>query len=134
MECDLYRANRRLLTAATETPTISSARPPSPSGSPIAICEVPAAPVSGTSEETAGKQADALMWSSIRVTSPLRANMRPSTVTAEPTVIEVIAITVPAKVAPSKVAKLPTCQKTLQAEAPPVNETELVPVIRLEPV
>ena len=59
-----------------------------------------------------------------RVTAPLRASSRPSTVVRVCAPIEVRAITVPAKVVsvPS-VAELPICQKTLHADASPTRAT-----------
>jgi hypothetical protein len=85
----------------------------------------------GKVDVVVGKQADALIVSSIRVTSPFCASSLPSTVTAEPTVIDVKAMTVPAKVEPpSNPAELPTCQKTSHAEAPPSSATEL-PVFKV---
>jgi hypothetical protein len=81
------------------------------------------------------EQTDALIVSSMRVTSPFRANTRPSTVTPEPSVIVVNAMTVPTKVGPFSVAELPTCQNTLHAEAPPIRLTVLlVPAVRVDPV
>jgi hypothetical protein len=81
------------------------------------------------------EQADALIVSSMRVTSPFRANTRPFTVTPEPSVIVVNAMTVPTKVGPFRVAELPTCQNTLHADAPPVRLTVLlVPAVRVDPV
>src|ERR1039458_4231069 len=65
-------------------------------------------------------QVDALMVSLMRVSSPVLANTRPSTVTPAPTVIEVDAMTVPTKVGASSVAELPICQNTLHGEAPSV--------------
>src|SRR5512141_191326 len=60
-----------------------------------------------------------VMVSSIRVTSPLRASARPSSVTPVAIVIEVRARIVPTKVEPEpRVAELVTCQKTLQAWPP----------------
>ena len=58
------------------------------------------------------------------VTAPSRASARPWIVTPAPTVIDVWARIEPrsSELAPS-VAELPTCQKTLQAWAPPVSET-----------
>jgi hypothetical protein len=69
---------------------------------------------------------EGLMVSLMRVTSPVSANSRPSTVTPEPTVIEVAAMTVPTKVGPSSVAELPICQNTLHGEAPLIYATLLV--------
>ena len=89
----------------------------------------------GVGSDAVVMQPDASMVSLMRVTSPVPANTRPSTVTPEPRVIEVDAMTVPAKVEPSSVAELPTCQKTLHGEAPSVSTTLLlVLVIRLDPV
>jgi hypothetical protein len=89
----------------------------------------------GVGSDAVLMQVDALMVSLMRVTSPVEANTRPATVTPEPRVIEVDAMTVPAKVGPSRTAVLPTCQNTLHAEAPSVSETLLlVPVVRLDPV
>ena len=80
-------------------------------------------------------QAEALMVSLMRVTSPVLAITRPSTVTPEPRVIEVEAMTVPAKVDPSSVAELPTCQNTLHAEPPLMMLTdELLAVVRVLPI
>jgi hypothetical protein len=72
---------------------------------------------------------------SSRVTAPLRANTRPSTVALVCTAIEVNAMMVPTKVVltPS-VAELPTCQKTLHIEPPLMTLTVLsVPVINVDP-
>jgi hypothetical protein len=89
----------------------------------------------GVGSDAVVMQADALMVSLMRVTSPVPANTRPSTVTPEPRVIEVDAMTVPMKVEPSSVAELPTCQNTLHGEAPSVSTTLLlVEVTRLDPV
>ncbi|HKI17553.1 MAG TPA: hypothetical protein VKA15_06720, partial [Isosphaeraceae bacterium] len=61
-------------------------------------------------------QAAAVMVSSSRLTWPLRANTRPSTVTPVVTDAEVNARILPTKVLPvPKVAELPTCQNTLHA-------------------
>ena len=80
-------------------------------------------------------QLGAVMVSSSRVTAAFWASTRPSTVTPVVTVIDVRASTLPrkAELVPS-VAELPTCQKTLQAEAPFVRRTELAEsVTRVEP-
>jgi hypothetical protein len=54
--------------------------------------------------------------SSSRVTAPLRARARPTTVVFVVTVIDWRAIIVPSKLEPvPSVAELPTCQNTLQA-------------------
>jgi hypothetical protein len=67
-----------------------------------------------------------LIVSSSRVTAPLRASARPVMVAACCTVIEVRARMVPTKTEDVlMVAELPTCQKTLQAEAPLTRTTEL---------
>ena len=51
-----------------------------------------------------------------RVTSPLRASTRPSTVVLVSTTAEVSAKMLPTNVVPvPRVAELPTCQNTLQA-------------------
>lgn len=71
-----------------------------------------------------------------RLTWPLRASARPSMVVPVATVIEVRARMLPTKVelVPS-VAELPTCQKTLQAWAPPMRLTWLPdPVMRVEAI
>jgi hypothetical protein len=70
-----------------------------------------------------------------KVTAPLRARARPSTVAPVFRVIEVNAMMFPTKVVvvPS-VADEPTCQNTLQAWAPPVRMTELFePVMSVLP-
>jgi hypothetical protein len=70
-----------------------------------------------------------------RVTAPFRANSLPSTLVPVVTVMDVKARTVPlkAEVLP-RVAELPTCQKTLQAWAPPMRFTTLPDaVIRADP-
>jgi hypothetical protein len=70
-----------------------------------------------------------------KVTAPLRASARPTTVLPVSTVIEVNAMIVPAKVDPGfKVAELPTCQNTLQACVPLVMTTlPPVSVVSAEP-
>ena len=69
------------------------------------------------------------------VTAPLRARMRPLTLAPVLRVADVRARTVPTNCVPvPSVAELPTCQKTLQGEAPFVSRTELFdPVVRVEP-
>jgi hypothetical protein len=70
-----------------------------------------------------------------RLTWPLRANTRPSTMVPVVTEIEVSAMMVPTKVelVPS-VAELPTCQKTLHGEAPLMRLTVLLDaVINVDP-
>ena len=65
-----------------------------------------------------------------RVTAPVRARSRPSTVAVEFAVIDASAMIVPAKVDPDpRVAELPTFQKTLQWLAPPINETALADAV-----
>jgi hypothetical protein len=62
----------------------------------------------------------------IRVTVPFRASTRPDTVTPLFSVIDVVAMMVPAKLEPEpRVAELVTCQKTLQGWAPLTKRTEL---------
>ena len=58
------------------------------------------------------------------VTAPVLANALPSSVEPVLNVMDCIAITVPLKteVVP-KVAELPTCQKMLEANAPPLRIT-----------
>ena len=85
----------------------------------------------GVGSDAVLMQVDALMVSLMRVTSPVLASTRPSTVTPEPMVIEVDAMTVPAKVGPSSVAELPICQNTLHGETPFSTMLPLVPVFRL---
>jgi hypothetical protein len=90
------------------TPAPSSARPPRVTRIPAPIRgEVPPAPVEGVElvvavvgvgRDAVSMQADASMVSPMRVTSPVPANTRPCTVTPEPRVIEVEAMTVPTKV------------------------------------
>lgn len=59
-----------------------------------------------------------------RVTAALRAITLPSTVVPVCRVVEVKDITVPTNVVlVFNVVELPTCQKTLQADAPPVSST-----------
>jgi hypothetical protein len=73
--------------------------------------------------------------SSSRVTAPVWASARPSTVSSVVTVIDARARIVPWKVesVPS-VAELPTCQNTLQAWASPIRTTWLnEPVVSVEP-
>jgi hypothetical protein len=61
-----------------------------------------------------------------RVTAPLRANTRPSTVVPVVTVMLVRAMIVPLKLEPvPSVAELPICQKTLQDCAPLIRLTWL---------
>jgi hypothetical protein len=79
----------------------------------------------------------ALMASSMRVTPPVLASSRPSTVSLDSTEIEAEARMLPTKSdPPSSVAELPTCQKTSQAEAP-FSSTKLVarrePTVSMEP-
>jgi hypothetical protein len=83
----------------------------------------------GVGSDAVVMQADALMVSLMRVTSPVEANTRPSTVTPEPTVIEVAAMTVPTKVGPFSVAELPICQNTSHGEAPSIYAT--LPVVEV---
>jgi hypothetical protein len=69
------------------------------------------------------------------VVAPLRANVLPSIVAPVVTVIDVKARTVPVNTefVPS-VAELPTCQKTLQGDAPPMRLTRLAEaVVSVEP-
>jgi hypothetical protein len=70
------------------------------------------------------------------VTEPFRARARPSTVVPVVTVTEVSAMIVPTNSEPvPSVAELPTCQKTLHAEAPLTSATTLsVAVVRAEPI
>jgi hypothetical protein len=69
---------------------------------------------------------DLVIVSCIRVTVPLRASSRPSMETPSATVIDVRAMTVPAKLEPDpRVAELVTCRKTLQGWAPRVNLTDV---------
>jgi hypothetical protein len=70
------------------------------------------------------------------VTDPFRASARPSTAVSVVTVTEVSAMIVPTNSEPvPSVAEAPTCQKTLQANAPFVSATLLsVAVVRLEPI
>jgi hypothetical protein len=64
------------------------------------------------------------------VTAPLRASVRPSTVTPVVTVIELNARMVPRKMElVPRVAELPTCQKTLQDWAPPMRFTWLLDAV-----
>src|SRR5688572_27567136 len=79
-------------------------------------------------------QAAALTLLASKVTAPLRASSRPSTLALVLAVIEARAMTVPAKVEPTpSVDELPTCQKTLQAWAPLMRLTRLsVAVMRVE--
>ena len=71
-----------------------------------------------------------------RVTEPLRASARPSTVVPLFAVIDVNAMIVPTNwVLVSSVAELATCQKTLQLCAPLRREIVLFgAVIRVEPI
>ncbi|OUE32302.1 hypothetical protein BFL35_00640 [Clavibacter michiganensis] len=71
-------------------------------------------------------QVEAMNASSSRVTAPLRASARPSTVAPVPTDTEVSARIVPAKPEPVPiVAELETCPNTLQAWAPSTSDTRL---------
>ena len=71
-------------------------------------------------------QVGEVIVSSSRVTAPLRASARPSTVSPVFTEIDVRARMVPAKAEfVPRVAELPTCQNTLQAWAPLVRMTLL---------
>jgi hypothetical protein len=83
-----------------------------------------------------GAQLGTVMVSSSRVTAPLRASIRPTMVTPVVTEIDVKARTLPWKEEPvPSVAELPTCQNTLQAEAPLVRTTELAEsVTSVEPI
>jgi hypothetical protein len=79
-------------------------------------------------------QSGTVMTSWSRVTAAVRASARPVILTPVVTVIEASAMMVPRKVElVPRVAELPTCQKTLQGEAPPVRRIELADaVIRVE--
>src|ERR1700716_1211650 len=80
-------------------------------------------------------QCTAVIVSLINVTAPLRASVRPATVTPSLTEIEVRARMFPTNTdeVPS-VAELPICQKTLHGCAPLMRFTELpTPVISVEP-
>jgi hypothetical protein len=78
-------------------------------------------------DEVCEEQSGTVMSSSSRVTAALRARAAPKMVSPVWTVIEVRARMLPWKVVPVPiVAELPTCQKTLQAEASPVR-TIVVP-------
>ena len=70
-----------------------------------------------------------------RVTAPFRANTRPATVALVCTVAEVNARMLPTKVVSvPRVAELPTCQKTLHGDAPPISLTVLLDaVIKVDP-
>ncbi len=70
-----------------------------------------------------------------KVTAPVRAKTRPSTVAPVCTVMLASAMTVPTKsVVVPMVAELPTCQNTLQACAPPWSATRLLlAVISVDP-
>jgi hypothetical protein len=80
-------------------------------------------------------QVGLVMWLLSRVTAPLLAKRRPSTVTPVVAVMLTCARTVPRKVelVPS-VTELPICQKTLHDCAPLINATLLADaVVRVEP-
>jgi hypothetical protein len=72
------------------------------------------------------EQVDPVMTLLSRVTAPLRARRRPSTVVPVWAVMDVSAMVVPTKVVfVPNVAELPTCQKTLHAWAPLIRATVL---------
>jgi hypothetical protein len=79
-------------------------------------------------------QVGTVILSVSRLTSPLRASMRPATVSPVVTEIDVRARMVPVKAEwVPRVAELPTCQNTLQAWAPLMRRTLLAEsVVRLE--
>ena len=91
----------------------------------VALCEG-AGDVAVCEGVDVSAQLGAVIVSSMRVTSPLRASARPAMVTPLFTVIDVRARMVPVKseLVP-RVAELPTCQNTLQAWAPSVRMTLL---------
>ena len=70
------------------------------------------------------------------VTAPLRASRRPWIVAPLFALIDVSARMLPTKVAVvSRVAELPTCQNTLQGEAPLISDTTLLePIVSDESV
>ena len=62
------------------------------------------------------------------VTAPVRANALPFSAAPVVTVTDAWAMIVPLKVVlVPRVAELPTCQKTLEATAPPMSATALLP-------
>ena len=71
-----------------------------------------------------------------RVTAPVRAKSRPSTVAPVVTVIEAEARMFPLNTEPvPRVAELPTCHTTLDALAPPLKTTwRPTVVVRVEPI
>jgi hypothetical protein len=82
-----------------------------------------------------GAQVGTEMTLSFRVTAPVCAKTRPSTLAPESSVTEANARIVPTKdvVLPS-VAELPTCQKTLQAWAPFSRTTDAADaVVKVDP-
>lgn len=91
-------------------------------------------PVSGTG--TPVLQSGAVIILLSRVTAPLRASKRPSTVAPVIAVMDVKARMFPAKSVPvPRVAELPTWKKTLQALAPLSRVTILLEaVMNVEPI
>ena len=87
-------------------------------------------------DPTTGDPLHWVMMLSSNVTAPVRAYNPPLTEQPVVTVIEASAIIFPAKVVPvPRVAELPTCQKTLQALAPLMSNTdEADAVVRVLPI
>src|SRR5512135_2606584 len=89
------------------------------------LIATPVAAFAGSVELTVGGVVSAGMPNPIilesKVTAPVRANNRPSTVAPVVTVMEAIGRMLPLKTEPvPSVAELPTCQKMLAALAPPL--------------
>jgi hypothetical protein len=85
---------------------------------------------------TAGQASPALTLLVSKVTAPFLAYSPPLELAPVTKVIDVSASTLPTKVVVvPMVAELPTCQKTLQGEAPPIRITEeAVAVVSVEPI
>ena len=65
---------------------------------------------------------------SANVTAPVRASALPLSAAPVVTVMDACARMVPLKIVlVPRVAELPTCQKTLEATAPPIRTTALLP-------
>src|SRR5512132_1306228 len=126
--------SRAMPTASTGTSCVPAVEPPPVATPPVGMGvggEVVGGEVVGGDVDVVGAaQVDCLKVSLSSVTEAFRANARPSTVTPVCTWMEVNARMLPVKVefVPS-VAELPTCQKTLQADASPSRLTLLLDAV-----
>ncbi len=117
-----------------EAPVVPVEAPVVPVVAPVVPVEAPVVPVVVPVVPPPVAQCDGVIVSLIRVTAPLRARARPSTVT-----LSFIEMDVSARMSPTKpeevpsVAELPTCQTTLHGCAPLMSMTWLPDaVVRVE--